>query len=123
VPWFPFLEDAEMVGAMAGLPTFPPDGRFVLGSVPEVDGVLVASGCSGNGIAGSGGIGSVLAELITTGTSSIDLSQFRVDRFGTIDPRTPEFRRRCALARSAPHREAAGDRDRGDPTIEGERHE
>jgi sarcosine oxidase subunit beta len=103
VPGFPFLEDAKMVGAMAGLPTFPPDGRYVLGPVREVDGLLVASGCSGGGIAGSGGIGWLIAELITTGTCSLDLAPFRVDRFGAVDPRTPEFSRLCALARSAPH--------------------
>lgn len=113
VPWFPFLEDAEMVGAMAGLPTFPPDGRYVIGRAPEVDGVLVASGCSGGGIAGSGGIGSVIADLVTTGTSSIDLTQFRVDRFGAVDPRTAEFRRLCARARSAPH-------DSGEPDEAGQ---
>jgi sarcosine oxidase, subunit beta len=109
VPWFPFLEDAEMVGAMAGLPTFPPDGRYVIGRVPEVEGVLVASGCSGGGIAGSGGIGSVIAELVTTGRSSIDLTSFRADRFGAVEPRSAEFRRRCALARSAPY--GGGDAD------------
>lgn len=103
VPWFPFLENARMIGAMAGLPTYPPDGRYVIGPVPAVDGLLVATGCSGGGIAGSGGIGSVIAELITTGTSSVDLTSFRPDRFGAVDPRTADFRRRCAQARSAPH--------------------
>lgn len=105
VPWFPFLEDAKMIGAMAGLPTFPPDGRYVLGPVREVEGLFVASGCSGGGIAGSGGIGSIIAELITTGSSSVDLVPFRADRFGAVDPRTPEFRALCARARSAPHDE------------------
>lgn len=77
--------------------------RSCLGPVPGIDGLLVASGCSGGGIAGSGGIGSVIAELVTTGTSSIDLSSFRPDRFGAVDPRTAQFRQRCARARSAPH--------------------
>ena len=107
VPWMPFIEDAKILGSMAGLPVYPPDGRYVIGPVRELEGLLVASGDSGGGIAGSGGIGSVIAELITTGTSSIDLAQFRVDRFGAVDPRSAEFQRGCAAARSAPHETAA----------------
>ncbi len=103
VPWMPFIEDAPIIGAMAGLPVYPPDGRYVIGPIPSVQGMLVATGDSGGGIAGSGGIGSVIAELIVTGSSTIDLTQFRVDRFGAVDPRTAEFRQRCAAARSAPH--------------------
>lgn len=37
------------------------------------------------------------------GTSAIDLVPFRADRFGRVDPRSSEFQRRCALARSASH--------------------
>lgn len=100
LPWFPFVENAEMVGAMAGLTTYPPDGQWVIGGVPDIEGFLVASGCSGLGVTGSAGIGSVLAELVTEGKASVDLTPFRVDRFGRVDPRTPEFRRRCAAARA-----------------------
>ena len=102
VPWMPFLEEARIIGAMAGLPVYPPDGRYVVGPLREVEGVLVATGDSGSGIAGSGGTGSVIAELVTTGTSSVDRAQFRPDRFGAVDPRSAEFQRRCAAARSAP---------------------
>jgi 4-methylaminobutanoate oxidase (formaldehyde-forming) len=103
LPWMPFIEDAQIIGSMAGLPVYPPDGRYVIGPVREVEGMLVATGDSGGGIAGSGGIGSVIAEMITTGSSTIDLTQFRMDRFGAVDPRTEEFRARCAAARSAPY--------------------
>ena len=100
MPWFPFLENAQMVGAMAGLTTYPPDGQWVLGPVPDVDGLLVASGCSGLGVTGSGGIGSVIAELLLEGRSSLDLSAFRADRFGPVDARSADFRARCAAARA-----------------------
>lgn len=100
LPWFPLMENAEMVGAMAGLTTYPPDGQWVLGRVPDVDGFLVASGCSGLGVTGSAGIGSVLAELVVEGKTSVDLTAFRVDRFGRVDPRTAQFRRLCATARA-----------------------
>jgi 4-methylaminobutanoate oxidase (formaldehyde-forming) len=99
-PFFPFLEGAGMVDGIAGLTTYTPDARYLLGPVPGLDGFLVASGCCGLGVAGSGGIGSVIAELVTEGASSLDLSAYRVDRFGPVDPHSPAFRRLCALARS-----------------------
>jgi 4-methylaminobutanoate oxidase (formaldehyde-forming) len=99
-PYFPFLEEAGMVDGIAGLTTYTPDGRYLLGPVPGLDGFLVAGGCCGLGVAGSGGIGSVIAELVTEGASSLDLAPFRVDRFGPVDPYSPAFRHRCAQARS-----------------------
>jgi len=100
LPWFPLMENAEMVGAMAGLTTYPPDGQWVLGGVPDVDGFLVASGCSGLGVTGSAGIGSVLAELVVEGKTSVDLGAFRADRFGRVDPHVEAFQKRCAAARA-----------------------
>jgi 4-methylaminobutanoate oxidase (formaldehyde-forming) len=98
--FFPFLDEARMVDGIAGLTTYTPDARYLLGPVPGVDGFLAATGCCGLGVAGSGGIGSVIAELVTEGASSLDLAPFRVDRFGPFDPWSPAFRRLCALARS-----------------------
>jgi sarcosine oxidase subunit beta len=99
-PFFPFLEAAPMVDAIAGLTTYTPDGRYLLGEVPGIDGFLVACGCCGLGVAGSGGIGAAIAEIVVDGQATLDVSPFRVDRFGRVDPHTPAFRRRCALARS-----------------------
>jgi glycine/D-amino acid oxidase-like deaminating enzyme len=93
---------------MAGLTTHAPDGQFVLGPVPGVAGLLVASGGSGLGVSGPGGIGAALAEAILTGRSGFDLGPFRADRFGPVDVRTAAFRQRCAAARSAFLRVAAG---------------
>jgi sarcosine oxidase, subunit beta len=63
-------------------------------------GFLAATGCSGAGIAASGGIGRALAELVTDRSCSFDLSPFRIDRFGSVDPMSEAFRQRCAEARS-----------------------
>lgn len=103
LPYFPALENAELMSAMAGLTNYPPDGTYLIGRVPDVEGFVVASGCSGLGVTGSGGIGYAIAELLTTGESSLDLTPFRPDRFGHVDPYTAEFRRACALARSGIH--------------------
>ena len=77
-----------------------PDGQFVLGSVPDIDGFLVATGCCGSGIGASGGIGSAIAELAIEGKTGFDLERFRTDRFGRIDAFSPEWMQRCADARS-----------------------
>ena len=48
-----------------GMFTMSPDGRFVLGSVPDVPGLWVASGCNGSGFSSSPALGEALAGQIT----------------------------------------------------------
>lgn len=78
----PGLHDAPIAGATAGLPTFTPDGEFVVGALDDVAGLLVASGCCAHGIAGSGGVGRAVAEAITGQTPTIDPTPLRAARFG-----------------------------------------
>jgi len=47
-----------------GLFTMSPDGRFVLGPVPDAPGLWVASGCNGSGFSSSPAIGEALARWI-----------------------------------------------------------
>jgi 4-methylaminobutanoate oxidase (formaldehyde-forming) len=56
-----------------GMFTMSPDGRFVLGSVPDVPGLWVASGCNGSGFSSSPALGEGLAGQIT-GASASDTS-------------------------------------------------
>jgi len=98
--YFPALERLEIAHYIAGLSTYTPDGLFVLGGLPGLKGFLAATGCSGAGIAASGGIGLALAQLATDQPCSFDLKPYRIDRFGPIDPLSEEFRWRCASARS-----------------------
>jgi sarcosine oxidase subunit beta len=98
--FFPAIEQIGIAHHVAGLSTYTPDGMFVLGEVPGLEGLLVATGCSGAGIAASGGIGLALAQLATGHATSFDLTPHRVDRFGPVDPTDPAFRQRCADARS-----------------------
>lgn len=56
------------------------DSRFVIGRLPGLDSVLIASPCSGHGFKHSPAIGECLAELVTSGTSKIDLSGFAIER-------------------------------------------
>ena len=98
--FYPGLESTPIAHYIAGPSTYTPDGQFVLGSVPDVDGFLVATGCCGAGIGASGGVGSAIAELAIEGKTSFDLESFRIDRFGAIDSFSAEWMLRCANARS-----------------------
>ena len=50
-----------------GMFTMSPDGRFVVGPVPDAPGLWVASGCNGSGFSSSPAIGEALAAWITSG--------------------------------------------------------
>ncbi len=69
-----------------GMFTMSPDGRFVLGPVPDVPGLWVASGCNGSGFSSSPALGEALAGWIT-GTSA-DLPALAPARFGMITDET-----------------------------------
>jgi sarcosine oxidase subunit beta len=65
--------------AWAGLYDMTPDAHPILGRV--ADGVFAACGFSGHGFMQSPAVGRALAEEILTGSSSIDLSPYRLERF------------------------------------------
>jgi glycine/D-amino acid oxidase-like deaminating enzyme len=65
-----------------GMFTMSPDGRFVLGPVPDVPGLWVASGCNGSGFSSSPALGEELAAQIT-GTSP-ELAALSPARFGAL---------------------------------------
>ncbi|HEX7995291.1 MAG TPA: FAD-dependent oxidoreductase [Streptosporangiaceae bacterium] len=65
-----------------GMFTMSPDGRFVLGPVPDVPGLWVASGCNGSGFSSSPALGEELAAQIT-GTSP-GLDALSPARFGAL---------------------------------------
>jgi glycine/D-amino acid oxidase-like deaminating enzyme len=64
------LAGAALAGAApvaehrGGLFTMSPDGRFVVGPVPDAPGLWVASGCNGSGFSSSPAIGEALARWI-----------------------------------------------------------
>lgn len=99
--FLPALDRLEIVHHIAGLSTYTPDGLPALGAVPNVRGFLAATGCSGAGIALAGGVGASVAALAVGRASPFDLTPFRFDRFGVIDPFGQAFRRRCEMARSS----------------------
>lgn len=88
----PSLANAEVVQTWAGLRPATPDGLPILGALPGWDGISVAGGHFRNGILLSAITGQLMAELITTGETSLSLEPFRVERFGSFEFRPVEIR-------------------------------
>ena len=80
---FPALQAAPIIRGCAGLPTFTPDGNFLVGQVRTVHGLYAATGCNALGIAGSLLIGQWMSELVVDGEASVDLSSQALTRFGS----------------------------------------
>jgi glycine/D-amino acid oxidase-like deaminating enzyme len=81
-PIFPILEELEIVDYKRGLTTFAPDGAYLIGPVPQVEGLFAATGCAALGIAGSAAVGRWLADWVVRGDPGEDLSSVHLDRFG-----------------------------------------
>ena len=81
-PVFPILGTSPVVENHQGITTFAPDGRYLIGPVPNVEGLFVASGCAALGIAGSAAVGSWLADSVITGKTITALTEFDPLRFG-----------------------------------------
>ena len=81
-PHFPALREAKIAIHRGGAPTMTPDGRPILGRVPGLDGLYVASGCCVGGLSLSPSAGRALADLIVDGKSDPDLAPISVERFG-----------------------------------------
>jgi glycine/D-amino acid oxidase-like deaminating enzyme len=60
----PLAAAAVVAEHRGGLFTMSPDGRFVIGPVPDAPGLWVASGCNGSGFSSSPAIGAALASWI-----------------------------------------------------------
>ncbi|MGH3148633.1 MAG: NAD(P)/FAD-dependent oxidoreductase, partial [Rubrobacter sp.] len=66
-PVFPVLKKLEIADYKRGLTTFAPDGAYLVGPVPRVEGLFAATGCAALGIAGSAAVGRWLADWVTRG--------------------------------------------------------
>lgn len=98
-----YLPDIETLGIahyVAGPSCYVPDAKFIIGQVRPYEGLYAVAGCCGGGVAAGGGMGRLAAELILREEPFVDPSGFAPDRFGTVDPFSAEFQKRCADARS-----------------------
>ena len=78
---FPSSHGAEKSRVGKGWPTFPPDGKFIIGESSQVPGFVMAGGCNAHGISGSGGIGRLLVESLFDESPSEYVTQLSPDRF------------------------------------------
>jgi 4-methylaminobutanoate oxidase (formaldehyde-forming) len=77
----PVLADAQVITMIRGPEAFTPDGEFILGPVPGVEGLFVAAGFCAHGMAGAGGVGEVMATWIMAGRPPFDVRSMDVRRF------------------------------------------
>ena len=77
----PAFRTAAFARLVNGPEAFTPDGEFILGET-AVGGFFVAAGFCAHGVAGSGGVGKVMAEWIAGGEPPMDLWGMDIRRFG-----------------------------------------
>ncbi|PCI23905.1 MAG: FAD-dependent oxidoreductase [SAR324 cluster bacterium] len=96
----PGLETMGIAHYIRGFCGYTLDGKPILGEVSGIDGLILATGCSGGGLGSSGGIGRVISDVILKNPNAWDLSPYRYDRLGKVDHYSPELQQRCGKARS-----------------------
>ena len=92
----PSLADADVRMLLNGPESFTPDGNFLLGE-STTRGFFLGCGMNSVGVATAGGAGMALAQMITEGTSPMDLHEVDPKRFDTsengvsfLEARVPE---------------------------------
>lgn len=84
---YPSLEMAELRQGWSGLMTISPDWQPVLGAIPDVPGLYIATGFSGQGFKISPAVGDLMAGLIVGETEAAQLlAPFRPTRFSEGQP-------------------------------------
>jgi 4-methylaminobutanoate oxidase (formaldehyde-forming) len=92
---FPDLGRAPVLKGCAGLPTFTPDGNYLVGAVPTIPGLYLAAGCNAIGIAGALLIGEWVGELMLDGRTRDETAAHALTRFGTRYGERRHLREAC----------------------------
>ena len=71
---YPVMHGAGIKTFFCGPESFTPDGSYLVGESPELDGLFLANGLNSLGILSAGGVGRIVADLITTGQSDQDVT-------------------------------------------------
>lgn len=82
---FPALGKVHIIRQWAGSYDMSPDHRPIVGAVSGVEGYYHACGFSGHGFMLSPIVSRLLAELITTGETSLPIDSLNLDRFARND--------------------------------------
>ena len=81
---FPALVNVPIMRAWLGIEAFCKDEMQIVGPAPSVDGLIVAAGFSGHGFAVGPGVGSLIAQYVTTNQWPEMLKPFGLERFEAI---------------------------------------
>ena len=81
----PALAETGIKKFYNGPESFTPDNQFILGEAPELRKFFVGAGFNSVGIASAGGAGRALAEWITEGEPSLDMSSVDIRRFARFN--------------------------------------
>jgi 4-methylaminobutanoate oxidase (formaldehyde-forming) len=100
INYFPKFEEIGMKNCITGISTYTPDGYYTVGPFPNFKGFYAATGCAGAGVAGSGGIGRLVAEMVLEIPLFAEASAFGIERFSDFDPLSEKFRQLCSDSRS-----------------------
>jgi sarcosine oxidase subunit beta len=80
----PVLDRADFMRGWGGLYSITPDDNPIIGKdIGGVEGFYCAVGFSGHGFQQSPAVGRILADLITSSQTDLDLSPFQLERFET----------------------------------------
>lgn len=97
----PAFDDLEFRHHLAGITTYTPDGRFLIGPVPGFENLILAGGCCGTGLSCAGGIGRLVRDLVFDRRPEVSAGKFRPSRFGTTDFRSDDFVAQCVASRAS----------------------
>ena len=78
---FPYLLDGNILRQTACLRPIPRDGMPIIGAIPGVDRLLIATGAGRNGITLGPAMGKAISDLISTGTTDVPVAGLSPDRF------------------------------------------
>jgi sarcosine oxidase len=73
--------NGPLLSAKTCLYTMSSDGDFIVDRMPGEPQIVVASPCSGHGFKFAPVLGAAIADLVTAGNTSYDISRFRMSRF------------------------------------------
>jgi glycine/D-amino acid oxidase-like deaminating enzyme len=79
---FPALETAPIRHFVNGPESFTPDGMPLIGRVPNIDGLLVATAMNSTGVTWSAMAGCMIADLVAGAEPKFDASRYSPLRFG-----------------------------------------
>lgn len=77
---FPQFAGIELAGAWGALVDCSPDAVPVISKTEQVEGLVLAAGCSGHGFGMGPGIGLLAAQLLANDTPCVDATPFRLSR-------------------------------------------